>query len=411
MHEKIVVTGMGAISAVGNTVQENWENIKNGVSGVGPITAFDTKDFLVKIACQVKNFNADDLLSSRIARRRDRYQQFAAVATQEALNQSELEITEENAGRIGVVLSTSIGGLVSLEENYLKIIKGGPRKTSPFLIPMLMPNGAAGLVGIDHGPKGPAFSISSACASGQDAIGVAWMMLRSGVLDVIITGASDALITSLAVAGFDRIGAMSRRSAGEITPRPFDKNRDGLVIGEGCGVLILEREQFARDRGANILAELAGYAATADAYHITAPTENGEGGSRAMRLAMEVARVNKEDIGYINAHGTATPLNDKAETIALKSVFGDLAYKIPISSTKSMTGHMMGATGALELVYCILALQNKVIPPTINYQTPDPDCDLDYVPNEARDLKFDVAISNAFGFGGHNSVLIVRNYN
>lgn len=411
MHDRVVVTGMGAISAVGNTRKENWENITNGVSGVGPIKAFDATDYLVQVACEVKNFNADELLTPKISRRRDRYQQIAAVATQEAINQSELEITEQNANRIGVVLSSSMGGLKTLEETILKISAEGPRKASPFLIPMLMPNGAAGLVGIDHGPKGPAFSIASACASGSDSIGVAWMMLRAGILDAVITGASDALITPLAIAGFDRIGAMSRRSPGEITPRPFDRDRDGLVIGEGCGVLVLEREQFARDRGANILAELAGYAATADAFHITAPTDNGEGGARAIRLAMEVAGVNKEEVGYINAHGTATPLNDKAETIALKSVFGDLAYNIPISSTKSMTGHMMGATGALELVYCILALQNRVIPPTINYQTPDPDCDLDYVPNEARDLEFDVAISNAFGFGGHNSVLIVRNYN
>lgn len=410
MHEKIVVTGMGAISAVGNTIKENWENISEGVSGVGPITAFDPKDFSVKVACQVKDFNADGQLSARDVRRRDRYQQFAAVATQEALNHSELEITEENAGRIGVVLSSSIGGLISIEQNILKISKEGPRKASPFLIPRLMSNGAAGLVGIDHGPKGPAFSISSACASGQDSIGIAWMMLRSGVLDVIITGASDAVVTSVAVAGFDRVGALSRRSVGEKTPRPFDKDRDGLVIGEGCGVLILERESFARERGAQILAELAGYAATADAYHITAPAENGEGGSRAMQLAMEAAKVNHGDIGYINAHGTATQMNDKAETDALKSVFGEMAYEIPISSTKSMTGHMMGATGALELIYCILALKNSILPPTINYHTPDPDCDLDYIPNEARDKKITVAMSNAFGFGGHNSVLIVRSY-
>lgn len=408
--EKVVVTGLGAVSPVGNDVKTTWQNITGGVSGVGPITLFELGDSMVDIACEVKDFDPTLFMEGREARRRDRYQLFAASAVKEALEHSGLEITEQNAGRIGVIISSGIGGLNSLEGNIRALIEGGSRKVSPFMITMLMANGAAGLAGIDHGPKGPAFSVASACASGQDGIGVAWMMLRAGMVDVVIAGASETTITPAGIAGFDRIGATSRRKVGDPTPSPFDKNRDGLVVGEGSGMLILETESHAKARGAEILAELAGYASTADANHITAPAEDGAGGSKAITLALESAGINLDAVDYVNAHGTATPLNDSAETNAIKSAFGELAYKIPVSSTKSMTGHMMGATGALETVFCVQAIQTGTIPPTINYQTPDPDCDLDYVPNEARSADVKVAISNAFGFGGHNAVIAVRKY-
>jgi 3-oxoacyl-[acyl-carrier-protein] synthase II len=295
-----------------------------------------------------------------------------------------------------------------LEAGVLEIDKGGPRRASPFLIPMLMPNGAAGLAGIDTGAKGPALSVASACASGQDGIGVAWMMLRAGIMDAAIAGAAEAAITMTAVAAFDRMGAMSRRTEG--TPSPFDASRDGLIIGEGAAIMILETESHAKKRGANILAELAGYAASADAHHITAPMESGAGGSQAMRNALDAAGVNINEVSYINDHGTGTMLNDLSETRAIKSVFGEQAYKVPVSSTKSMTGHMMGATGALEALFCTLAIRDGVLPPTINYVTPDPECDLDYVPNEARKANVEVAMTNALGFGGHNAVLVIRKY-
>lgn len=408
--EKIVITGLGAVTPVGHTTAETWENIKNGVSGTGPITLFDHSEHLVKVACEVKGFDPSPVLTAKEVRRRDRYQQFSAVAVHEALNQSGLEITDENAERIGVVISTGIGGLGSMEANLAEMRVGGPRKASPFLIPMMMSNGAAGMAGIDHGLKGPALSVASACASGQDAIGMAWLMLKAGIIDAAVTGASEAVNTYVGIAAFDRIGATSRRDPGEQTPSPFDKNRDGLVVGEGGGVIVLETESHAKERGAEILAELAGYSATADAFHITAPQSEGLGGSRAMTQALKAAAVNPQDVNYISAHGTATPLNDAAETKAIKTAFGEPAYKIPVSSTKSMTGHMMGATGAVETIFCVKAIQDKVVPPTIHFQTPDPECDLDVVPNEARDWDVNVAISNAFGFGGHNAVLVIREY-
>ncbi len=410
MSERIVITGMGTVSPLGLNVRETWENAIRGVSGVAPITLFDTSNSPVKIACEVKNFVPERYMDAREARRRDRFEQFATVAAREAWEQSGLQVTEENAGRIGVIISSAIGGLKSLQDAIFILKDEGPRRVSPFLIPMLMANGGAGLVSIDLGLKGPSFSVASACASGADGIGVAWMMLRAGMVDVVLAGAAEATVTPTGIAAFDRIGAMSRREDYSMTPQPFDKNRDGLVMGEGAAVLVLERESHARARGAEILAELAGYAATADAYHITAPDEGGRGSAAAIRKALEVAGVALDEVGYINAHGTATPLNDVAETRAIKSAFGALAYSIPISSTKSMTGHMMGATGALEAIFCVQAIREGILPPTIHYQTPDPECDLDYIPNQAREKKIDVAISNAFGFGGHNTVLVIRRW-
>ena len=408
MKERIVITGLGAISPLGLSARESWQNAVNGVSGVGPITLFDSSEFLVQVACEVKHFVPKDFISAREARRMDRYEQMAVAATKEALNQSGLEITLENAPRVGVIVSSAIGGIRSFEEGVNVILDKGPRRVNPFLIPMLMPNGAAGLIGITYGMQGPAFSVASACASGIDSLGIAWMMLKTGMMDAAVVGASESTITPTAVAAFDRLGAMTRRQ--DNVPQPFDANRDGLVMGEGAAVLILERESHAIGRSAEVLAELVGYAATADAFHITAPSEDGSGGSRAIKLALDIAGINLDDVNYINAHGTSTPLNDASETRAIKAAFGELAYKIPISSTKSMTGHMMGATGALEAIFCVKAVRENIIPPTINYQTPDPICDLDYVPNEAREANVDIAISNAFGFGGHNAVLVVKKY-
>jgi len=409
--ERIVITGAGTVNPIGLNVKETWQNVTNAVSGVGPITQFPTDEHLVKIACEVKNFNPENYMDPKEVRRRDRYEHFSAAAVKEALGQSGLPITEENSGRIGLVISAAIGGLQSLEEAIFTVRDSSPRRVSPFLIPMLMPNGASGLAGIDHGIKGPSISVASACASGADGIGTAWMMLRNGTIDAALAGASEAPICRAGVAAFDRVGAMSRRNDDySMTPQPFDKNRDGLVMGEGAAVLVLETESHAKARGANILAELAGYAATADAHHITAPHEAGAGGAQAIRLALQSAKVNVDEVGYISAHGTGTSLNDLSETKAVKSAFGAQAYKTPMSSTKSMTGHMMGATGALEVIFCVNAIREGLLPPTAHYQTPDPDCDLDYIPNTAREKKIDIAISNAFGFGGHNAVLVIRRY-
>jgi 3-oxoacyl-[acyl-carrier-protein] synthase II len=411
MQERIVITGMGTINPLGHNVSETWKNVTKGVSGVGPITLFDHTPLQVHIACEVKGFVPEEYMEAREARRRDRFEQLSTVAVMEALESSGLEITETNSGRTGVIISSAIGGLKSLQDAIITNYTEGPRRVSPFLIPMLMANGASGLAAIDHGIKGPCFSVASACASGADGIGMAWMMLRAGVLDACLAGASESTVTSLGVAAFDRVGATSRRNDDySMTPQPFDKNRDGLVMGEGAAVLMLETESYAKARGANILAELAGYGSTADAFHVTAPHETGAGGAAAILKALETAGATPEDVGYISAHGTATELNDLSETKAIKAAFGEQAYKTPISSTKSMTGHMMGATGALEAIFCVQVVREGILPPTIHYETPDPECDLDYIPNQAREKKVDLTISNAFGFGGHNAVLAVRRY-
>ncbi len=413
MQDRIVITGMGTVNPLGLNVTGTWNSLVEGVSGVAPITLFDSRaaNLQVHIAAEVKGFKPEEFMDAKEARRRDRFEQFAVASAKEALAQSGLVVTEKNAGRIGVMISSAIGGLHSLQEAILTNHKEGPKRVSPFLIPMLMANGGAGMVAIEYGIKGPCFSVASACASGSDGIGTALMMLRTGMIDAALAGAAETTITTTGVAAFDRVGAMSRRNDDyPMTPQPFDKNRDGLVMGEGGAVLVLERESDAKARGANILAELAGYGATADAYHVTAPHEHGAGGSAAMLMALSSAKANIEDVGYINAHGTGTLLNDQAETRAIKSAFGELAYKLPISSTKSMTGHMMGATGALEAIFCVQAIREGILPPTIHYETPDPECDLDYIPNKAREAKIDLAISNAFGFGGHNAVLAIRKY-
>jgi 3-oxoacyl-[acyl-carrier-protein] synthase II len=412
MQEKIVITGIGTINPLGKNVKESWQNALRGVSGVGPVTLCDTTDLQVQIACEVRDFIVENYLPAKDARRRDRFQQFASIAASEAIQQSGLENSGTDPLRIGVILSSAIGGFNTFMEGEKVRVQEGARKVSPFLIPMLMSNGAAGLITIDYGFGGPSFSVASACASGADGIGTAWMLLRMGVVDAVVTGGSEATITSLGIAAFDRIGAMSRRNENFLmTPQPFDKNRDGLVMGEGAGVLVLERESHAKQRGAVILAEMAAYSATSDGYHITAPSEDGSGGARAITQALEIAGESVDQVDYINAHGTATQLNDLSETKAVKLAFGSHAYSVPISSTKSMTGHMMGATGAVEAVFCVQSILDGMIAPTIHYETPDPECDLDYVPNKAREKKVRFALSNAFGFGGHNTVLAFRKYN
>ncbi len=411
MTRRVVITGTGALTPLGLSTQESWAAAKNGQSGVGPITAFDTSNFLVKIAAEVKNFDPAKFMDVKEARRRDRYQQFATAAAREALAESGLEINEANAGRVGVVVGSGAGGIISLQEAVETINTTGPRRVDPFTIPKLMANGASGLIAIDTGAKGPTLAVISACASGADCIGLALNLIRGGVIDAAIAGASEAAVSKAGIASFDRLGAMSRRNDDwSATPQPFDKNRDGLVMGEGGAIVILEELEHAKARNANILAEIAGYAATGDAFHITAPEEKGVGGAAAMRMALQDAKVDPGEVDYINAHGTGTPLNDAAETRAIKAAFGEKAYDIPASSTKSMTGHIMGMTGALEVIFCAFAIRDNVIPPTIHYQTPDPECDLDYIPNTAREKKVNTAISNAFGFGGHNSVLVIKRF-
>jgi beta-ketoacyl-acyl-carrier-protein synthase II len=409
--ERVVITGMGTVNPLGLTVQESWKNAINGVSGVGPITLFDSSPLNVHFAAEAKGFQPDRYMDPKEARRRDRFEQLGIAAAKEAIESSGLEINEANSGRTGVLVSSAIGGIKSLQDAVITNHTEGPRRVSPFLIPMLMPNGAAGMIAIDFKIQGPCFSVASACASGADGIGTALLMLKAGMIDAALAGAAEMTICPVGVAAFDRVGAMSRRNEDySMTPQPFDKNRDGLVMGEGAAVLVLETESHAKARGANILAELAGYGATADAFHVTAPHENGAGGAAAMCMALASAKATVDDLGYINAHGTGTALNDQSETRAIKAAFGEKAYKIPISSTKSMTGHMMGATGALEAIFCVQAVREGVLPPTIHYETPDPECDLDYIPNAAREKKIDLAISNAFGFGGHNAVLAIRKY-
>ena len=409
MAERVVITGVGSVSPLGLSTGEAWRNALEGKSGVGPITLFDAAAFPVQVAAEVKGFNPENAMPAKEVLRSDRFEQFALAAAQEAICQSGVEVAEEEAHRVGVIISSAIGGLKALQDGVIALLQEGPRRISPFFIPMLMANGGSGMVAIQHHYRGPSFSVVSACASGSDGIGMAWMMIRAGMIDLALAGASEATITPIGIGAFDRTGAMSRRND-QTTPRPFDLERDGLVMGEGAAVMVLESESRARNRGAQILAELAGYGATADAFHVTAPSEDGIGGARAMRLAVEAAGANLDEVDYINAHGTGTVLNDVSETRAVKAAFGPAATQIPISSTKSMTGHMMGATGALEAVFCVQAVRENAIPPTINYYTPDPECDLDYVPNQARSIPVRLVVSNAFGFGGHNSVLVIKGY-
>jgi beta-ketoacyl-acyl-carrier-protein synthase II len=406
--QRVVVTGMGAITALGHNVTDTWAAIVNGRSGLGPFTLIDKGQHAAGGVCEVKAFDPQDYMDRRDARRRDRYQQLATVAASEAMQQAGLPISDDNREQIGIFIGTGVGGIQSLVAQEHVVLNEGIRRISPFAITMIMPNGAGGMLAIDYGIWGPSTTITTACAAGADAVGHAFRALRRGELVAALTGGTESIITSVGIGGFERAGAISRKSSH--SPQPFDKNRDGLVVGEGAGMLVLETLDHALARGATILGEIIGYGQTTDAFHITAPSEGGFGAARAITRALADAGLTPADVDYISAHGTATSLNDLSETQAIKRALGEHAYQIAVSSTKSMTGHIMGATGAIESVFCLLAIRDQLLPPTIHYETPDPDCDLDYVPNVARSGQVRVALNNAFGFGGHNAVLVFKQY-
>lgn len=410
---RVVITGYGVVTALGHNARATWEAIKAGRSGVGLITLFDTEHYAVKVAAEVKDFDAAKLISPKEARRRDRYQHFVSVAAREALDHAGFEITDANRHRTGVCIGSAVGGVQTFyDQSHLLFETHDPRRVTPFGIPMLMVNGGSGMMSIDIGAMGPSYTPTSACATGADCIGHAFDLIRLGRLDAALAGAGEAPILPIGLAAFDRIGACVRGSDHpEGASRPFSKNREGLVFGEGAGVVMLEALDSAVARGVDILAEIVGYGSTSDAYHVTAPHPEGLGAIRALQLAMQDAQVNPQDIDYINAHGTATQLNDSMETHAVKVALGEHAYQVPMSSTKSMTGHGMGMTAAIEAVFAVQAIQDNVAPPTTNLHEPDPECDLDYVPNVARELPIDCAMSNSFGFGGHNVSLIFKRFN
>lgn len=406
-RKRVVVTGLGALSPLGNSVRDTWDAILEGRSGIGPITHFDPSELITRFAGEVKGFDPAAELGHKLARRLDRVTQLTVVATRHALEHAKFKITEGNRDRIGAIIGTGIGGISTMIAQVKQFLEKGPRWISPFTVPMMLPDAPGGQIAISFGMRGPNFAVVTACASGTNAIGEAAEIIRRGDADAMIAGGSEAPVVPLAVAGFNKMEAMSKRNDDpELASRPFDLNRDGFVLGEGSAQLLLESLEHAKARGAEILAELVGYGATNDAHHITAPAENGAGAAASMELALENAQLELNEIDYINAHGTSTKLNDLSETAAIKTVFGEVAYDIPISSTKSMTGHMLGAAGGIEAIFCIKALQDGVMPPTINYVTPDPECDLDYVPNMKREKELWHAMSNSFGFGGHNATLV-----
>jgi 3-oxoacyl-[acyl-carrier-protein] synthase II len=411
MRKKVVITGLGCVTPVGLNVKETWDALIAGKSGAGLITQFDASKHKTRIAAEVKGFDGAALFGQREARKMDRFTQFALAATLEAMAQANLTVDESNRDRVGIVIGTGIGGILTLMEQAEVMRERGPDRVSPFLIPMMISDSAAGMLAIHVGVRGPNMALATACASGNNAIGEAGEMIRRGAADVMIAGGAEAALTPVAIAGMNVMGALSTRNDDpQAASRPFDKNRDGFLMGEGAGVLILESLEHARARGANILCELGGYGTTDDAYHVSAPAENGAGAAMSMQLALKDAGLTINDIGYINAHGTSTSLNDKSESAAIKSVFGERAYKIPVSSTKSMTGHLLGASGALEAIVCTQVLLNNILPPTINYETPDPACDLDYIPNQPRKAEPVHVMSNSFGFGGHNATLVFSRF-
>jgi 3-oxoacyl-[acyl-carrier-protein] synthase II len=412
MRKHVVITGIGCVSPLGNDVTTLWSNILAGKSGVGIITHYDTSEFNVKIGAEVKGFDAVALFGSRDARRMDRFVQFALAASLQAVEHANLVINEANRDRTGVVLGCGIGGMNTLFEQIQVYFQRGPERVSPFLVPMMLPDTAAGMVAIQLGVRGPNMAVVSACASGTNAIGEAAEIIRRGSADVVISGGAESVIVPIAMAGLGVMKALSTRNdEPERACRPFDMDRDGFVMGEGAASLVLESLEFAQARGAKILGEISGYGSSNDAYHISAPSENGAGAALCMQTALKDAALSPDDIGYINAHGTSTYLNDKSETAAIKTVFGEQAYKIPVSSTKSMTGHLLGAAGAIEALICVKTLLDGILPPTINYETPDPECDLDYVPNQSRAKKVQNIMSNSFGFGGHNASIILSQFN
>ena len=411
MSTRVVVTGLGVVSPLGLNTSSTWKNLLAGRSGVGQITAFDAEGYGTTIAAEVKDFDPVGLLGLKESRRMDRFVQLGAAAALEAVETADIKVTPENQTRVSVMLASGIGGIITLEGQIGVLGDRGPKRISPFLVPMMLPDMASGQVSMLLGAKGPNYSTVSACSSAADTIGQAFEAIRRGDVDVAVAGGSEAAICPIGVAGFNACHALSKRNDDpERASRPFDADRDGFVLGEGGAALILETLEHALARGAEPIAELSGYGSTADAHHVTQPAPEGEGAARAMTNALRQARVQPDEIGYINAHGTSTPLNDKYETMAVKTVFGEEAYRIPISSTKSMTGHLLGASGALEAVVTVLALAKWAIPPTINLESPDPDCDLDYTPHMPRRGRIRSAMSNSFGFGGHNASLVFQEF-
>jgi 3-oxoacyl-[acyl-carrier-protein] synthase II len=410
--KRIVVTGIGVVSPVGIGKTDYWNSLISGVSGIGRITHFDPTDFDVQIAAEVKGFDVTNWIDRKESRRMDRFVHFGVAAALDAIEDAGLKITPANAERVGVLVGSGIGGLKTLEEQVKVLVEQGPSKISPFLIPMMIADMAAGHISIITGAKGPNSTVVTACATGAHALGDSLEIIRRGAADVMICGGTEAAVTQVGVAGFGNMKAMTSKYNDNPTKasRPFEAGRDGFVIGEGAGVVVIESLEHAEARGAHIYCELAGYGMSGDAYHMTQPAAGGEGVARAMVAALNDADVQPEMVGYINAHGTSTPLNDKNETAALKKVFGDHAYKLSVSSTKSMTGHLLGGAGGIEAVAAALAIHSGVLPPTINYDTPDPDCDLDYIPNVARTQQVEVAVSNNSGFGGHNAVIVMKRY-
>ncbi|MDA0596865.1 MAG: beta-ketoacyl-ACP synthase II [Chloroflexi bacterium] len=411
MTDRVVVTGIGLVTPVGLDRKTTWDSLLEGKSGIDYISLFDAEGFESRIAAEVNDFDAAPILGLKEARRLDRFAQFACVAALEALEDAGLDMATEDPDRFGVLIGSGVGGIMTITEQHKILLNKGPKRVSPFLVPMMLGDMASGQVSMMIGAKGPNFSTVSACATGTDSIGEALEMIRRGRADVVIAGGTEAAICEIGVAGFNSCMALSTRNDDpQAASRPFDSGRDGFVLGEGAGLVVLESLEHAEKRGANVLAELAGYGASSDAHHVTQPHPEGEGAARAMKWAIEDAKLVPENVDYINAHGTSTPLNDKFETIAMKRMYGDHAYNLKISSTKSMTGHLLGAAGGIEAAFSVLAIKEGIIPPTINLDDCDPDCDLDYVPNKAIKQKVDVAMSNSLGFGGHNASLVFKSF-
>lgn len=407
---RVVITGVGAITPVGKNAEEMWKNIVDGQSGVDFITRVNREDFPVSVAAEIKDFDPVDYMDKKDSKRMDLFTQYAVAASKMAVEDAKLTIDDSNANRIGVWIGSGIGGMETMEKQHANFMEKGYRRVSPFYVPMMIPDMAAGQVSIQLGAKGINSCSVTACASGANSIGDAFKVIQRGDADYMIAGGTEAPLTNMAFAGFSSAKALTFNEDPKTASRPFDLNRDGFVMGEGAGILIMETLDAALERGAHIYAEIVGYGATGDAYHITAPAEGGEGAARAMNQALADGGINPEDVDYINAHGTSTNLNDKFETMAIKTVFGDHANKLAVSSTKSMTGHLLGAAGGVEAVISVKAIEDKIIPPTINYETADPECDLDYVPNKARKQEIDVVMSNSLGFGGHNVSLLFKKY-
>jgi len=411
LKRRVVVTGVGLVTPLGVGIENVWKRILNGESGIGPTTRFDVTRHDTKFAGEVKDFMAGDFVSPKEIKRIDLFIQYALAASKIAIEDSGLDMGREEAERVGVVVGTGLGGLPTLEKYHSILLERGPGRISPFFIPMLIANEAPGHIAIQFGIKGPNLCIVTACATGAHSIGESFRIIQYGDADVMVAGGTEANLTPLTVGGFNAMKALSTRNdAPEKASRPFEKDRDGFVVSEGCGIIIMEELEHAKKRGAKIYAEIAGYGYNGDAYHITAPCPDGDGFVRCIKVALKDANIRPEEVDYINAHGTSTELNDYIETLAIKEVFKDGAYKIPVSSTKSMTGHLLGAAGAIEAIFSVLSIRDQICPPTINYETPDPQCDLDYVPNVSRKHKIDVVLSNSFGFGGTNSTLVFRRY-